>query len=89
MEQIEHNLKITEPIFLYFIKNMDYELSRGIQYNGVELEGRLIYFKFKSSQNSLSFKIYGGIDVNNAFTKLKGKTNEIFEFFRKLKYENT
>lgn len=89
MEQIEHNLKISEPMFLYFVKNMGTELSRGIQYNGVELEGRLIYFKFKSSQNSLSFKIYGGIDVNNAFTKLKGKTNEIFEFFRKLKYENT
>jgi hypothetical protein len=88
-KKIEHNLKIAEPMFLYFINNMDTELSQWIHYNGVELEGSQIYFNFKSSQNSLSFKVYGGVNVNNSFFALKGKTNEVFEFFKKLKYENT
>ena len=88
MQKINYFLQVCEPMFLYFIKNMRPELSEFIQYNGVELEGDQIYFKFKSSQNSLCFKIYGGLNTGNSFYLLKGKTNEIFNFFANLKRNN-
>lgn len=88
MKDINYNLEIAKPNFLYFIKNMDRELSQWIQYNGVEVDGSDIFFKFKSSQNSLNFKIYGGVNINEIYYLLSGKTNEIYNFFKKLKYEN-
>lgn len=88
MKDINYNLEIAKPNFLYFIKNMDKELSQWIQYNGVEVDGSDIFFKFKSSQNSLNFKIYGGVNINEIYYLLSGKTNEIYNFFKKLKYEN-
>lgn len=88
MEDINHNLEVAKPNYLYFIKNMNKELSQWIQYNGVEVEGSRIYFKFKSSQNSLRFKVYGGMDVNEIYYLLNGKSNEIYNYFKNLKYEN-
>ena len=88
MKDINHNLEVAKPNFLYFIKNMDKELSQWIQYNGVEIDGSKIFFKFKSSQNSLNFKVYGGVNKNNIYYLLRGKSNEIYDFFKKLKYEN-
>ena len=88
MKDINYNLEIAKPNFLYFIKNMDRELSQWIQYNGVEVDGSDIFFKFKSSQNSLNFKIYGGVNINEIYYLLSGKSNEIYNFFKKLKYEN-
>lgn len=88
MKDISHNLEVAKPRFLYFIKNMSPELSQWIQYNGVEIDGSKIFFKFKSSQNSLSFKVYGGVNVNDVYYLLNGKSNEIYEYFRNLKYEN-
>ena len=85
---INYNLEIAKPNFLFFIKNMDKELSQWIQYNGVEIDGSDIFFKFKSSQNSLNFKIYGGVNINEIYYLLSGKSNEIYNFFKKLKYEN-
>ena len=86
MEHINHNLEVAKPNFLYFIKNMDEELYRWIQYNGVEIDGSRIFFKFKSSQNSLSFKVYAGVNIGDIYYLLNGKTNEIYNFFKKLKY---
>jgi len=88
MQKIEYYLQISEPMFLFFIKNMGSELSQWIQYKGAEIEGDKIYFNFKSSQNSLSFKIYAGLNTNNSFYLLKGKTIEISNFFSKLKNDN-
>jgi hypothetical protein len=88
MRDINHNLEVAKPNFLYFTKNMNQELSQWIQYNGVEKDGSKIFFKFKSSQNSLNFKVYGGVDVNNTYELLSGKSNEIYEYFKKLKYDN-
>lgn len=85
---IDYNLEMAKPLFLYFIKNMNKELSQWIQYNGIEIESDKMFFKFKSSQNSLNFKIYCGLNVNDIYYLLRGKSNEIFEFFKKLKYEN-
>lgn len=87
MKNISHNLTVAKPNFLYFIKNMDKELFQWLQYNGVELEGSQIYFKFKSSQNSLSFKVYAGVNVNDTYHLLRGKTIEVYDFFAKLKHE--
>ena len=87
MKDIKHNLEVAKPNFLYFIKNMDQELYQWIQYNGVEIEGSKIFFKFKSSQNSLNFKVYGGVNINDIYYLLRGKSNEIYDYFKKLKYE--
>ena len=89
MQKIDFFLQVAEPMYLYFIKNMGSELSQWIQYKGVEIEGDQMYFTFKSSQNSLSFKIYAGLNTNNSFYILKGKTNEISNFFSKLKQDNS
>jgi hypothetical protein len=67
---------------------MNEELSRWIQYNGVEKDGSKIFFKFKSSQNSLSFKVYGGVNINDIYELLMGKSNEIYDYFKELKYNN-
>ena len=88
MRDISHNLEVAKPGFLYFIKNMDAELSQWIQYYGVSLKGKTIFFNFKSSQNSLSFSVYGGVNAGDVHDLLKGKTNEIYQFFKDLKYEN-
>ena len=83
--QIIYHLDLAKPNFLYFIKNINNEISQYIQYIGLENDNGKIYFKFKSSQNSLNFKIYAGQDINNSYYILKSKTNEIYHFFRKLK----
>jgi hypothetical protein len=85
---IKHNLDVSKPNFLYFIKNMDKELCQWIQYSGVEIDGGNIFFKFKSSQNSLNFKVYGGVNINNVYYILRGKYTEIYDFFEKIKYHN-
>ncbi len=88
MKDISHNLELATPMFLYFIKNINKELAKCIQYRGVELDNDNIIFNFKSSQNTLSFKVYGGINVNNAYECLKSKTNHIYNYFKILKDES-
>lgn len=88
MKDITHNLEVAKPMFLYYIKNMDIELSRWIQYVGVDNERGKIFFKFKSSQNSLNFKVYAGVNINNTYEALRGESNKIYEYFRNIKYEN-
>lgn len=85
MRNINYNLDLVTPTFLNYIKNMSLEFSQWIQYNGVELDNDNIYFLFKSSQNSLSFKVYGGKNINDIYLLLKGKTNLIFNHFENLK----
>jgi hypothetical protein len=84
---INHNLEVAKPAFEFFVKNMNKELAQWIQYNGVEIDGSKIYFKFKSSQNSLNFKVYAGVNVGNIDTLLLAKTNEIYSYFRTIKYD--
>jgi hypothetical protein len=84
---IQHNLNVAKPSFLSFIKNIHPDMARWIQYVGVEDENGSIIFKFKSSQNSLRFEVYGGVSINNIFELLRGSSNEIYEYFKKLKYD--
>jgi hypothetical protein len=88
VKDISYNLEVAKPNFLYFIKNINKELSQWIQYSGVGLDGTKIFFKFKSSQNSLKFEVFGGLDANGAYENLSGKSNEIYDYFKKVKYEN-
>lgn len=89
---IQHNLNVAKPLFLSFIKNMNPELSRWIQYCGVkdtdgfDNKGRII-FMFQSSRNSLRFEVYGGVSTNGTIELLRGSSNEIYDYFRELKYE--
>jgi hypothetical protein len=85
MKNISYNLDLVTPIFIDFIKNINMEFSQWIKYNGVELENDTIYFKFKSSQNSLNFKIYGGLNNDNIYYLLKGKTTLIYTHFENVK----
>jgi hypothetical protein len=84
---ISHNLEVAKPSFIFFIKNMNEELSKWIQYNGVETEGSRIMFKFKSSQNSLNFKIYGGVNISDIYDILQVNTNKIYDYFKEVKYD--
>lgn len=85
---INHNLELAKPRFLYFIKNMDKELSQWIQFSGVKEDVSSVYFNFKSSQNSLSFKVYAGVNIGNIHFELLSRRNEIYKYFRQLKYDN-
>jgi hypothetical protein len=85
---ISHNLDVADPRFLYFIKNMNYDLACWIQYVGFENDNGRLYFKFKSSQESLRFEIFAGICVNDVESDLSISFNEIYEHYRKLKYDN-
>lgn len=86
-EAIQHNLDVAKPMFLDFISNIKPEMARWIQYVGVEDDKGRIIFKFKSSQNSLRFDVYGGVSINNIFELLMGSSNEIYDYFKKLKYD--
>lgn len=88
MKNIKHNLNLATPEFKYFIKNMNPEISQWFQYCGVEIENKSrIIFKFKSSQKNLFFAVYAGVNTGNIYFLLRGKTNEIYNYFRNLKYE--
>lgn len=88
MTDLQHSLELAKPGFLFFIKNMNPELCQYIQYNGIERKGDDLFFTFKSSENSLNFKVYAGENINNSYRKLKGKTNEIYDFFKMVKYNH-
>lgn len=85
-KDIEHNLKCAEPAFRKFIYNIDPLLSKWIQYTGTQIEGSQLYFTFKSSQNSLSFKVYAGVNIGNTEFLINAQSNEIYEYFKSLKY---
>ena len=64
--------------------------AKWIQYAGVEVENEAIYFKFKSSQNSIEFKFFVHTEIDGDFTLsliLNAHYMEIYEYFRNLKYE--
>jgi hypothetical protein len=87
MKSITYNLEVAKPQFLFYIKNMSQELSQWIQFNGIEQNGESLFFNFKSSQNSLTFKIYAGVYHLDTFYLLRSRTNVIYEYFKKLKNE--
>ena len=85
---IEHNLEVAKPSFIYIVTNIKTELAQWIQYNGVETNGSQIYFKFKSSQISLTFKVYAGVNINDTYYHLRGHSNDIYNYFRELKHQH-
>ena len=87
MQSISHNLEVAKPVFVWFIRNIKPEISKWIQYNGVNFDERGIFFKFKSSQNSLNFEVYAGVNIGDIGFLLTAKTNEIYQYFRALKYK--
>jgi hypothetical protein len=88
MQQVQHNLDIAKPIFLNYQTNINWDMFKWIQYKGFEVADNGLYFIFKSSQNSLSFKVYAGVNTNDITTTLLSKSNEIYNYFRELKYSN-
>lgn len=87
MKSINYSLELVTPSFLSYLKNFDKDFAKWIQYVGCYNDKDRIYFKFKHSQNSLNFECYAGENINNMDLFLKGKTNDIYEYFKKLKYE--
>jgi hypothetical protein len=86
-KRIQHNLDCALNGFISMISKMDIELSRWIQYQGIEKNGSYIVFKFKSSQNSLSFSVYGGVSIGDVEYKIEGNYDLVYNFFRTKKYE--
>ncbi len=85
MEKIDTNINIAQKEFIDITKNLTKECLYYIQFKGVILENDFIYFNFKSSQNSINFKVYGGVNINDIYLTLKGKTNYIYTFFEQIK----
>lgn len=81
-------MKVAKPIYLTFLKAINPAMFRWVQYVGLEVDERGLFFKFKSSQNSLSFTTYAGANVNNTEELLRGRTNEIYDYFKALKLEH-
>jgi hypothetical protein len=89
MNDIQYYLEVANPEFLMFIKNMNKGLSKWIQYTGYDIEKNRIYFNFKSSQNSLNFKVYAGVFLNDNLQYLfNSNYNNIYYYFKELKYSN-
>ena len=86
MESLDTYLKGAEKQFRTFIKAIDPSISRWIQYRGFEVEGSYIVFVFKSSQNSLTFKVRSGVKVGDIEFILHMHSNMIYLYFRGLKY---
>ena len=88
MKSINHSLEIVTPMFLSYLKNFDKDFAKWIQYVGcyTSSDGKL-FFKFKHSQNSLNFECYAGENIDNLEMSLKIRNNEIYEYFKKIKYD--
>jgi hypothetical protein len=88
IEDIRHNLEVAKPGFMYFALNMDKDLLRWVQYVGLEADASRLFFYFESSQNSLnsiSFRVYAGVNINDTFDLLTMYSNEIYVYFKALK----
>jgi hypothetical protein len=84
---IQHNINVAKPSFERFIKFMHPELSRWIQYCGFEIvDENKTMFIFRSSSDSLEFKVYAGIAMPDIEFDLRSGHNDIYEYFRTLKY---
>ena len=88
MRSIEHNLKVAKPTYLTFLKAIDPAMFRWVQYVGLEASDRGLFFKFKSSQNSLSFTTYAGVNVGDTSFLLLGRSDEIYKYFKAIKIEH-
>lgn len=84
---LEHYLNVSEKGFLFFIDNMNKELAQWMQYKRPIFERSHVFFEFKSSQNSLSFKVYAGIAMPSDVGMIKGNLINIDDFFERLLIE--
>ena len=87
MKTINHSLELVTPLLLNYLENFSKDFSKWVQYVGCYEEHGKIYFKFKHSQNSLNFECYAGENIDNLEMFLKVRNNEIYEYFKKLKYD--
>lgn len=60
LSPIQYNLDMAKPAFIRMMKDLNPKAGRWVQYQGVEFRHSAVIFKFKSSQNSLSFEVQGG-----------------------------
>lgn len=86
-KRIEHNLECAKPVFERYVKAIDPSISKWLQYVGYEINGSNLVFKFKSSQCSLRFETYAGVYFEWHDELLLGQFNEIYNYFRSLKYK--
>ena len=86
--KIEHNVDLARPYFLEYCKQLAPGALKWIQYKGYEVEKGKIYFLFKSSQNSLRFKVGAGLLLNPEYEYyFRGNSAKLYEYFKSLKTE--
>lgn len=78
---LQFSLDIAKPAFIRMMKDLNPKAGRWIQYQGHELENDKVYFLFKSSQNSLSFKVCGGLMITESYIPY----DEVYQYFKELK----
>lgn len=74
-------IELAKPVYEFYIKNLSKDFSTYIKYNGIELEGSRIYFKFNSTGYSFNFSIEAGFDIDGSYYKLKARSSDIFREF--------
>jgi hypothetical protein len=88
-DRLNFHLEQAKGRFSHFIKNINKIESQWIQYVGFEIIKGRLYFKFESSQNSLSFMVEAGClisDLDNSEFTLFNHASEIYDYFRTVKY---
>ncbi len=78
-------IELAKPVYEFYIKNLSKDFSTYIKYNGIELEGSRIYFKFNSTGYNFNFCIEAGFDIDGSYYKLKTRSSDIFQEFEKIK----
>lgn len=81
LSHLQYNLEVAKPAFIRMMKELNPKAGRWIQYVGHEIKGNTIFFKFKSSQNSMSFEVYGGYIAVEAYIPYA----EIYQYFKEVK----
>ena len=86
LQSIQYHLDVAKPLFIRVMRDeIQPKAGRWIQYQGYEIIGDTVYFRFKSSQNSLSFLVYGGLMNPNLEGDISFLYSEIYEYFKALK----
>jgi hypothetical protein len=84
-QSVKLELEIANPKFTWYIKNMNPEIAKWVQYSGIADTDYSAYIKFKASNCQMIFYIPLYFDKQNA-DLFRAHTDSVMQYFRDLKY---
>jgi hypothetical protein len=84
-EPIRLELELMVPKFKWYIKNLNPDIARWIQYSGLEQDDINTYIKFKASNCQLMFYLPLYFDQQD-LDIFRAHTDSIMQYFRDTKY---